>query len=196
MLPLEGVRIIAVEHYAAGPYGTLQLADLGAEVIKIENPKDPDYTRTFPPFVGEEKSSAFFAQYNRNKSALTLDMKSERGKALLKRLVTRADVLVENFRPGTMDKLGLGYDDLSKENPRLIYTAISGFGRSGPNSNKPAYDNTGQATGGLWSRNGLPDQPPVRVGVRSFLPSRSATVSTQPSTRWIALPALTCTRMG
>ncbi|MEJ8574196.1 CoA transferase [Microbaculum marinum] len=162
--PLNGLVVLDITRVVAGPFCSMLLADLGATVIKIENPKDPDYTRTFPPFVGEDRSSAFFAQYNRNKSGITLDMKCERGKALLKKLVKRADVLVENFRPGTMDRLGLGYEVLRAENPRLVYTAISGFGRSGPNSNKPAYDNTGQATGGLWSMNGMPGQAPVRVG--------------------------------
>lgn len=142
------------------------LADLGATVIKIENPKDPDYTRTFPPMVDANggHASAFFAQYNRNKQGVSLDLRSEDGKDLLRKLVRKADVLVENFRPGVMDKLGVGYDVLRAENPRLIYAAISGFGRSGPNRNRPAYDNSGQAAGGLWSMNGYPGMPPVRVG--------------------------------
>ncbi|BCM17427.1 CaiB/BaiF CoA transferase family protein [Mesorhizobium sp. J8] len=164
--PLAGVVVLDITRVVAGPFCAMLLADLGASVIKIENPEDPDYARTFPPFVGEEGSelSAFFTQFNRNKLGLTVNLKSPEGKALLKRLVRKADVLVENFRPGTMDKLGLGYEALKAENPRLIYTAISGFGRTGPNSSKPAYDNTGQAAGGLWSMNGYPDRPPVRVG--------------------------------
>ncbi|AZO07877.1 CoA transferase [Mesorhizobium sp. M3A.F.Ca.ET.080.04.2.1] len=164
--PLAGVVVLDITRVVAGPFCSMLLADLGASVIKIENPEDPDYARTFPPFVGEEGSelSAFFTQFNRNKLGLTVNLKSPEGKALLKRLVRKADVLVENFRPGTMDKLGLGYEVLRAENPRLIYTAISGFGRTGPNSSKPAYDNTGQAAGGLWSMNGYPDRPPVRVG--------------------------------
>jgi CoA:oxalate CoA-transferase len=142
------------------------LADLGATVIKVEHPDDPDYARTFPPFVSgdDEEFSAFFTQFNRNKLGITLNMKSPEGKTLLRKLVRRADVLVENFRPGTMERLGLGYEVLKKENPRLIYTAISGFGRTGPNASRPAYDNTGQAAGGLWSMNGYADRPPVRVG--------------------------------
>jgi len=158
--------VLDITRVVAGPFCSMLLADLGATVIKVEHPDDPDYARTFPPFVsgGEGDFSAFFAQFNRNKQGITLNMKSEEGRALLKTLVRRADVLVENFRPGTMEKLGLGYEVLRQENPRLVYTAISGFGRTGPNSSRPAYDNTGQATGGLWSMNGYPDMPPVRVG--------------------------------
>ena len=139
---------------------------MGATVIKVEHPDEPDYARTFPPFVGsdDEQLSAFFTQFNRNKLGITLNLKSDDGKELLKKLVRRADILVENFRPGTMDKLGLGYEVLREVNPKLVYTAISGFGRTGPNSSKPAYDNTGQAAGGLWSMNGYADMPPVRVG--------------------------------
>lgn len=162
--PLNGLVVLDITRVVAGPYCAMLLADLGATVIKVENPGDPDYARGFPPFVGEDASSAFFAQYNRNKLGVTLDLKSEDGKALLKSLVRSVDVLIENFRPGTMEKLGLGYEALAKENPRLVYTALSGFGRTGPNSRRPAFDNTGQATGGLWSMNGMPDQPPMRVG--------------------------------
>jgi len=164
--PLQGVTVLDITRVVAGPYCSMLLADLGATVIKVEHPGDPDYARTFPPFVGAEDAqlSAFFTQYNRNKLGITLNFKSEDGKALLKKLIRSTDILVENFRPGTMDKLGLGYDVLREINPRLIYTAISGFGRTGPNSSKPAYDNTGQAAGGLWSMNGYPDLPPVRVG--------------------------------
>lgn len=164
--PLRGVTVLDITRVVAGPFCSMLLADLGATVIKVENPGDPDYTRTFPPFVHSEGEdlSAFFAQYNRNKLGITLNLKDAEGRALLRRLVERADVLVENFRPGTMEKLGLGYDELSQINPRLVYAGISGFGRSGPNSARPAYDNTGQATGGLWAMNGYPDLPPVRVG--------------------------------
>jgi len=162
--PLGGLVVLDITRVVAGPYCAMLLADLGATVIKIENPEDPDYARGFPPFVGAGDASAFFGQFNRNKLGITLDLKAEKGKALLKALVREADVLVENFRPGTMDKLGLGYDVLAKENPRLVYTALSGFGHTGPHSQRPAFDNTGQATGGLWSMNGMPDQPPVRIG--------------------------------
>ncbi len=164
--PLAGVVVLDVTRVVAGPFCSMMFADLGATVIKIENPKDPDYTRTFPPMVEADgkQSSAFYAQYNRNKQGVALDLRSERGKDIFRKLVRKADILVENFRPGVMDKLGLGYDALKAENPRLVYTAISGYGRTGPNSNRPGYDNSGQASGGLWSMNGYPDRPPVRVG--------------------------------
>jgi CoA:oxalate CoA-transferase len=164
--PLKGVTVLDITRVVAGPFCSMLFADLGATVIKVEHPGDPDYARTFPPFVGEgdEQLSAFFTQFNRNKQGITLNLKSDDGKALLKKLVQKADILVENFRPGTMDKLGLSYEVLREFNPKLVYTAISGFGRTGPNSSKPAYDNTGQAAGGLWSMNGYADMPPVRVG--------------------------------
>jgi Predicted acyl-CoA transferases/carnitine dehydratase len=164
--PLAGVTVLDVTRVVAGPFCSMLMADLGATVIKVEHPDEPDYARTFPPFVGsdEEQLSAFFTQFNRNKLGITLNLKTPDGKELFKKLVARADILVENFRPGTMDKLGLGYEALKVVNPRLVYTAISGYGRTGPNASKPAYDNTGQASGGLWSMNGYPDRPPVRVG--------------------------------
>jgi CoA:oxalate CoA-transferase len=165
--PLNGVIVLDITRVVAGPYCSMLLANLGATVLKIEHPDDPDYARTFPPFAGDEgeaRASAFFAQFNHSKLGITLDMRSPGGKALLKKLVQVADILVENFRPGTMEKLGLGYEVLRAENPKLVYTAISGFGRTGPNASRPAYDNTGQATGGLWSMNGYPDREPVRVG--------------------------------
>lgn len=178
--PLSGVVVLDITRVVAGPYCSMLLADLGATVIKIEHPDDPDYTRAFPPLVGADQTSAFFAQYNRNKLGITLNLKTDQGKELLKKLVRKANVLVENFRPGTMDKLGLGFDVLHRENAQLIYTAISGFGRTGPNSSKPAFDNTGQATGGLWSMNGVPDEPPVRVGtiIGDLAASLYATIGT------------------
>jgi CoA:oxalate CoA-transferase len=164
--PLAGVTVLDVTRVVAGPYCTVMLADLGATVIKVENPGDPDYTRTFPPMIDVDggQTSAYYAQYNRNKQGISLDLRSAEGKATFLQLARIADIVVENFRPGVMDKFGLGYDVLKAENPRLVYTAISGYGRTGPNSSRPGYDNSGQAAGGLWSMNGYPDQPPVRVG--------------------------------
>jgi CoA:oxalate CoA-transferase len=164
--PLSGVTVLDVTRVVAGPFCTMMFADLGATVIKIENPKDPDYTRTFPPMVNVEgaQTSAFFAQFNRNKQGVSLDLRSERGKEIFRALARKADVVVENFRPGVMDKLGVGYEALKQENPRLVYAGISGYGRSGPGSNRPGYDSSGQAAGGLWSMNGYPGMPPVRVG--------------------------------
>lgn len=164
--PLSGVVVIDVTRVVAGPYCTMMLADLGATVIKVENPADPDYVRSFPPFVGEgeNRGSAFFAQYNRHKLGVSLDLKTEGGKALMRQLVAKADLIVENFRPGAMERMGLGHDALLAINPSLIYVSISGFGQTGPNSRRPAYDNSAQATGGLWSFNGVKNMPPVRVG--------------------------------
>ena len=164
--PLQGVTVLDITRVVAGPFCSMLLADMGATVIKVEHPDEPDYARTFPPFVSsdEEQLSAFFTQFNRNKLGITLNLKSPEGKNLLRTLVKRIDILIENFRPGTMEKLGLGADVLHAINPKLVYTAISGYGRTGPNASKPAYDNTGQAAGGLWSMNGYPDRPPVRVG--------------------------------
>lgn len=164
--PLAGVVVLDVTRVVAGPYCAMILADLGATVIKVENPKDPDYARAFPPMVRNEanEESAFFAQYNRNKEGVSINLRHEEGKRLFMRLAQQAQVVLENFRPGTMERLGLGYEVLQAENPALVYAAISGFGRTGPYSSRPAYDNSGQAAGGLWSMNGYPDRPPVRVG--------------------------------
>ncbi len=165
MKPLEGVTILDLTRVVAGPYSTMILSDLGARVIKIENPDDPDYTRAFTPYIvdGEKRMSASFLQYNRNKEAITLNLKEPEGKAIFKELAKKADIVFENYRAGVMDKLGLGYQDLKELNPKLIYTAISGFGQSGPYSAWPAYDNSGQALSGLWSMNGMPGSP-TRIG--------------------------------
>ena len=164
---LAGVVVIDVTRVVAGPYCSMILADLGATVIKVEHPDDPDYTRTFPPMLereGADAFSGFFAQYNRNKLGVTLNLRHPEGKVALERLVAQADVLVENFRPGTMDRLGLGHERLREVNPRLVYAALSGYGQSGPYRGRPAYDNSAQATGGLWSMNGPAGGPPTRVG--------------------------------
>jgi CoA:oxalate CoA-transferase len=163
--PLSGIVVLDVTRVVAGPYCTMMLADLGARVIKIENPSDPDYVRDFPPFVdaAQGRQSGFFAQYNRHKEGVTLDLKQPAAREVFLQMVRKADVVVENFRPGVMARLGLGYDVLREVNPRLIYTGISGFGQVGPNSSLPAYDNSAQAAGGLWSING-PVGEPTRVG--------------------------------
>jgi CoA:oxalate CoA-transferase len=164
---LDGIVVVDLSHVLAGPYAAQILADLGATVIKVENPSSPDVARGFPPYLrsGEEEFSGYYGQYNRGKLGICIDLSADEGKQALKDLIARADVLVENFRPGTMDKLGLGYDVLAEVNPRLVYTAVSGYGRTGSRSRRPAFDSTAQAAGGLWSMNGFPGQPPVRVGV-------------------------------
>ncbi|MFF7195165.1 CaiB/BaiF CoA transferase family protein [Streptomyces sp. NPDC088197] len=164
---LTGVVVVDLSHVLAGPYAAQTLADLGATVIKVENPANPDVSRGFPPYLrsGDEEFSGYYGQYNRGKLGVCLDLARDEGKQALKDLVAHADVLVENFRPGTMDKLGLGYEVLAGINPRLVYTAISGYGQTGSRRRRPAFDSTAQAAGGLWSMNGYPDTPPVRVGV-------------------------------
>jgi len=166
--PLHGIAVIDITRVVAGPYCAQMLADLGATVIKVEHPSDPDYVRSFPPRLhdaqGHDAGSGYFAQYNRHKFGVSLDLKHPEGKRLLRELAAKADVLIENFRPGTMDKLGLGWPVLKQINPRLIYTCISGYGHEGPHSLRPSYDSTAQAAGGLWSMNGAQGQPPLRVG--------------------------------
>ena len=142
----------------------MMLADMGARVIKIEQPRGGDDTRHWgPPFVGSE--SAYFLSINRNKESVTLDFKHARGRALLDALIAKSDVVVENFRPGTLARLGLDYATLAPKHPRLIYCSVSGYGHSGPRSQEPGYDAVLQGEGGLMSLTGTPDVPPVRVGV-------------------------------
>lgn len=161
-LPLENIKVIDLSRVLAGPYGTMVLADLGADVLKIEMPKTGDDSRAFGPYVNNE--SAYFMSLNRNKKSLTLNLKKEEGKKILKDLLKDADVIVENYRPGTMEKLGLGYDVLKEINPKLIYAASSGFGHTGPYSKRPAYDGVIQAMGGIMSITGPKGGEPTRVG--------------------------------
>jgi crotonobetainyl-CoA:carnitine CoA-transferase CaiB-like acyl-CoA transferase len=162
--PLDGVTVLDLTRVLSGPYCTMLLADMGARVIKIEQPGRGDDTRGWgPPFLGSE--SAYFLSINRNKESLTLDLKSEDGRAILERLLARADVLVENFRPGTMERLGFGYEAMAPRHPSLIYCSISGFGRTGPRRDQPGYDAVMQGEGGLMSITGERDGPPLRLGV-------------------------------
>ena len=148
----------------SGPYCTMQLADMGARVIKIEHPDGGDDTRHWgPPFLNGE--STYFLSINRNKESVTLDFKTSRGRAVLNRLLSRADVLVENFRPGTLGRQGLDYPSLSAAHPRLIYASISGYGHTGPRAQEPGYDAVLQGEGGLMSLTGAADGPPFRLGV-------------------------------
>ncbi len=160
--PLNGIKIIDLTRVLAGPYATMLLCDMGAEVIKVEMPGTGDDARAFGPFKDDE--SLYFASFNRGKKSISLNLKTEEGKDILKSLLAKADVVTENFRPGTMEKLGLGYDVLKEINPRLIYAATSGFGHTGPDSKLPAYDILVQARGGIMSMTGWPDTPPTRVG--------------------------------
>ncbi len=159
---LEGVRVLDFTRVLAGPYATMVLADLGAEVIKVELPGHGDEARNFGPFIAGV--SAYYASVNRGKKSVTLDLRTPRGSGLAMDLAERCDVLVENFRPGSMERFGLDYDRVSARTPRLVYASISGFGQSGPYSHRPAYDVIVQAMSGLASITGLPGQPPVRVG--------------------------------
>jgi len=154
--------VLDLTRVLAGPYATMLLADMGANVIKIEQPEKGDDSRQFGPFINNE--SAYFMSLNRNKRSITLNLKKPEGKEILKKLVAKADVLVENYRPGTMEKLGLGYDELKSINPGLIYASCSGYGHSGPWSQKPAYDIIIQATGGIMSITGQEGGEPTRVG--------------------------------
>ena len=160
--PLEGLRVLDLTRVLAGPYATQSLGDLGAEVIKVEPPNGDD-TRKFPPFAGQE--SHYFLALNRNKKSLVIDLKQEAGKDLMCRLAAKSDILIENYRPGVMDKLGLGYEALCAINPRLIYCSISGFGQTGPLRDKPSFDIVTQAMSGALSINGEKGRPPVKLGL-------------------------------
>ena len=160
--PLNGITVLDFSRVLAGPYCTMVLADLGARVIKVEKIGTGDDTRAFGPFVEDE--SAYFTCFNRRKESIVLDIKSPRDRELLERLLDTSDVLVENFRPGVMDRLGYGPDRLAKTHPHLIYASISGFGHSGPYGDLPGYDMVVQAMGGIMSLTGWPDGEPARVG--------------------------------
>ena len=163
MRPLEGLRVVDLTRVLSGPYCTMQLGDMGAEVIKVEQPGKGDDTRAFaPPYQGDE--AAYFLSVNRNKKSITLDMKSDRGKELLWRLVERSDILVENFRPGAMDRLGFGYAAVKARRPMMVYASISGFGDTGPQRDRPGYDVIIQGEAGIMDITGPRDGPPHKVG--------------------------------
>ncbi len=161
--PLEGCRVIELAHIMAGPVCGLMLADMGADVIKVEKPTGDDTRRFLPPDINGE--SAAYMMMNRNKRGIVLDLKSNKAREILLNLIKKADVLIENYRKGTMEKLGLGYEELRKENPGLIYAEISGFGRTGPCADDGGFDLIAQGMSGLMSITGEgPDRPPVKVG--------------------------------
>lgn len=162
MAPLDGITILDLTHVLAGPFCTQSLQDLGARVIKVERPGTGDDTRAFPPFLQGE--SAYFATLNAGKQSIALDLKADADRTIFERLLARADVLVENYRPGVMARLGYGWEGLHARHPRLVYAAVSGFGQTGPEAGKPAYDMVVQARGGVMSITGETGGPPVRVG--------------------------------
>ena len=161
--PLQGIRVLDFTRVLAGPSASLALADLGAEVLKVEPVGTGDETRTFPPF--RENESHYFVSMNRGKKSIAVDLKTEQGAALAKQLARECDVLVENYRPGVMDRLGLGYETLAELNPRLIYCSISGFGMTGPLRDQPSFDIVLQALSGALSVNGEPCGQPTKLGI-------------------------------
>ena len=164
MPPLDGITVLDLTRVLSGPYCTMLLADMGARVIKLEQPGKGDDTRAWgPPFL--EGESAYFLSINRNKESVTLDFKQPAGRAVLDGLIAKSDVVVENFRPGTLSRIGLDYQSLAAKHPRLIYCSISGFGHTGPRSKEPGYDAIMQAEGGLMSITGAADGAPYRLGV-------------------------------
>lgn len=162
-MPLEGITVLDATQVMAGPYCTLLLADMGADVIKVEKPNGDDSRRIGPPFIGGE--SAAYLGINRNKRSLVLDLQTDAGVNAFKRLAAQADVVAENFRPGTMARLGLGPDNLRADHPELIYVSISGFGQTGPYASRPGYDLVAQGMSGMMSVTGYPDSPPVKVSI-------------------------------
>ncbi len=161
---LEGIKVLDLSRALAGPYCTMMLADMGAEVIKLEMPGKGDDSRSWgPPFV--EGESAYFMSINRNKKSITLNMKSEKSTGIIHKLIKQSDILVENFRPGAMERLGLGYEQVKKINSGIIYCSISGFGQDGPYRMLPGFDQVLQGMGGLMSITGEPGGPPIKVGV-------------------------------
>jgi crotonobetainyl-CoA:carnitine CoA-transferase CaiB-like acyl-CoA transferase len=164
-LPLAGVRVLDICQVMAGPYACMLLGDLGADVIKVEPPGSGDQTRGSMGFKMKGPDSMGYLNMNRNKRSIALNLKSAAGREILLRLAKDADILVENYRPGAMKRLGLGYDDLKAANPRLVYTSISGFGQTGPWADRPGFDLMAQAMSGVMSVTGYPGGPPVKAGV-------------------------------
>ena len=160
--PLEGIKILDLTWVYAGPFSTLLLSDLGAEVIKIEGPPFGDYTRIVPPM--KNGASGYYYMLNRGKKSLALNLKSDKGKALFLDLIEKVDVVTENFRAGTLDKIGVGYEQARKKNPKIIYASINGFGSDGPYAGLACLDPIAQAMGGLMSLTGFPGQPPLKTG--------------------------------
>jgi formyl-CoA transferase len=163
MPPLTGLRVIDLTRVVAGPFCTMMLGDMGAEVLKIEEPQHGDDSRGWAPFI--DGWSSFYLALNRSKKSVALDLKSAGGAATLRRLIETADVLIENFRPGSLRELGFGYEDVAAANPRLIYCSIAGFGQTGPDAQLPGYDAVIQGEAGIMDMTGFADGEPTRVGV-------------------------------
>lgn len=162
--PLDGIRVLDLSRVLAGPYCTMVLGDLGADVIKVEQPGKGDDTRAWgPPWAGGE--AAYYLSVNRNKRSITLDIKSEQGKQIIRDLARESDIVVENFKRGTFERLGLGFDDLRRDNPGLIWANVSGYGPTGPLADKPGYDFIAQGEAGIMAITGEPDGEPMKVGV-------------------------------
>src|SRR5690349_2814072 len=166
MRPFEGIRVIDVTHVLAGPFAAYQLAVLGADVIKVDDPNDPDQSRSSGTdnALNHAQMGTGFLTQGSNKRAITLDLKTEAGREILKKLVATADVFFENYRPGAFDAMGLGYEDLAKINPRLIYASFSAFGQGGPRREQTAYDHVIQSTSGIMAMTGTPEANPVKIG--------------------------------
>ncbi|HHL5524504.1 TPA: CoA transferase, partial [Escherichia coli] len=160
--PFEGLLVIDMTHVLNGPFGTQLLCNMGARVIKVEPPGHGDDTRTFGPYV--DGQSLYYSFINHGKESVVLDLKNDHDKSIFINMLKQADVLAENFRPGTMEKLGFSWERLQEINPRLIYASSSGFGHTGPLKDAPAYDTIIQAMSGIMMETGYPDAPPVRVG--------------------------------
>lgn len=188
--PLEALKVVDLTRVLAGPYCTMLLADMGADVVKVERPGAGDDTRGYgPPFVNGE--SAYFMSINRNKRSLTLNIKHEKGRQILHRLLEQADVVVENFRPGQMEAFESGYEQAKAVNPRLIFCSISGYGHTGPNAQLPGYDLIIQGEGGIASLTGDPDGPPYKVGT-----SQADIIAGMMAFQGILLALLTRTETG
>ncbi|MEH7524354.1 CoA transferase [Bacillus sp. JJ1503] len=166
--PLSGIKVIELGQIAAGPFTGMLLADLGADVVKVERPDGGDGMRQWPPIIENENGEKFssnFASLNRNKRSITIDLKDESQLEMLKKLCSEADVIIENYRPGVLDRLGLGYEEANRLNPRIVYCSISGYGQKGPYAEKGAFDVTVQAISGLMSVTGEEEGSPVKSGV-------------------------------
>lgn len=161
--PLAGMRVVDLTRILSGPFATQIMGDMGAEIIKVERPGSGDETRSFPPFIGGE--SHYFVSINRGKKSLAVNLASEEGRAIVLALVRKADVLIENFRPGVMERLGLSYETVAETNPGIVYCSISGFGQDGPLRDMPSFDIVAQALTGVLSLNGEPNGMPTKLGI-------------------------------